>query len=233
MRAIHDHLRDSQAYLQEPMLSELARLFQNEEHLSTLATRLLIFTRTGVPQEQPEPHFVSECTPSLIDAFAGFQPILRHWHESPDALDLSEALAVAMTQAGMINLLALLGMRMTPGSILDGRAIPPSRERLLMSANRRHSANDPLTAAARAWTKHAPRSGLEFWGLPTGTTAQKNSDAEALLVQLMEEASWWNVFVHGKHGPLYECRIAEGYGARWRADGGEFIGFVEPFEWDQ
>jgi hypothetical protein len=228
MRSIHDALRSSRPFLPEPLRTDLAPLFADEERLAVLSSRLLVFSRQGVPDRLPPPTFPAECTPPLVDAFAPFRAALAFWHEHPDDPTVPQRLANAITAAGCAQVLVLLGQRITPGSITDARGLPPPRDRLLASAFRPHSQADPLTVAARALAKHAHRG--SFWGECTGSVADKNATAEALVNRLLDEATWWNVFGHFAHGLVYEVRLESGHGARWGRAGEEFIGFLEPFE---
>jgi hypothetical protein len=229
VRSIHDALRDSRKHLPDALAAELAPLFADEERLAVLSTRLLVFSRQGVPASPPPPHFSAECTPPLAEAFAHFQPALAAWHERPDSPDVPALLAGAIAAAGVKNLLALLGQRMTPASLTDASALPPPRAKLLARALRPHSAADRLSVAARALSKHAPRSTGTFWGEVTGSPDEKNAAAGRLLTRILDEATWWNVFGHHKHDRVFEARVASGHGARWGHAGEEFIGFLEPF----
>jgi hypothetical protein len=83
--------------------------------------------------------------------------------------------------------------------------------------------------AARAWEKHAPRSGEAFWGKVTGNDRDKNAAALALVRKILTGATWWNVFGHYVHDTVFEARVPGGHGARWGRDGAVFIGFLEPF----
>jgi hypothetical protein len=230
MRSIHDALRRSQPHLPESLRRDLARLFRDEELLAALSTRLLVFTRQGVPASQPPPSFAGECTPPLAEAFGFFQPAVAAWHETPDSPAVPAMLADALVAAGIRNVLVLLGQRMTPASLLDASALPPARASLLGAAMRPHSDTDKLSVAARALAKHAPRSTGTFWGKVTGSVDDKNALARHLLETILEQTTWWNVFGHYKHVLVYEARVATGHGARWGHGGDEFIGFLEPFE---
>jgi hypothetical protein len=230
MRSIHDALRNSQPHLPEPLRHDLARLFAEEELLAALSTRLLVFARQGVPAGQPPPSFAGECTPPLAEAFAFFQPAVAAWHDTPDSPAVPALLADALGSAGLKNVLVLLGQRMTPASLTDASALPPSRAKLLGSAMQAHSDTDRLSVAARALAKHAPRSTGTFWGTVAGSVDDKNAAAQVLLERILDQTTWWNVFGHYKHVLVYEARVATGHGARWGHGGDEFIGFLEPFE---
>src|SRR2546425_1024649 len=82
--------------------------------------------------------------------------------------------------------------------------------------------------AARALDKHAHRD-AGHWGVSRGGNDEKNEQALALVERVLDEATWWNVFGHFKHGIVYEARLPAGQGARWAVAGPRLIGFLEPF----
>jgi hypothetical protein len=230
MRSIHHALLASHRLLPAPLARDLARFFAQEEHVASLASRLLVFARQGAPTDRPPPHFSAECTPPVGDAFAFFRDAVAAWHDNPDAPAVPALFADAVAAAGVKNLLVLLGQRMTPASITDAGAVPPTRAKLLASAGKPHSGADRLTVAGRALAKHAHRSTEAFWGTLTGSTDEKNAAAERILDRIIDDATWWNVFGHFEHGLVYEARVPTGHGARWGQGGEEFIGFLEPFD---
>jgi hypothetical protein len=230
MRSIHDALRAAFAHLPEPTRHDLARLFRDEELLSRLSMRLLVFARQGVPDEHPPPHFSGECTPPLSTVFEPFRAPVAAWHETPDSPDVPAHFADALATSGIRNVLVLLGQRFTPASLADASALPPPRDKLLDSAMKPHSPADKLSIAGRALAKHAVRSTSTFWGTVTGSTEEKNAAARATLERILDGATWWNTFGHFKHVPVFEARVPTGHGARWGHGGDEFIGFLEPFE---
>jgi hypothetical protein len=217
--------------LPESFRAKHARLFE-AEHLDRLASRLLAQHREGVPGGRLPPHFDAECTPPLADAFAPFAAALALWDAAGDRQTpaIVGAFAEAILRAGCGSLLLLLGQRRTPASLTDARALPPPRLVLLAAAARPCGPRDPLSAAARALAKHVHRSPAPFWGASRGSVADKNRAAATLLADLIDRATWWNVFGHYQHDIVYEARVPTGHGARWGQDGREFIGFLEPFE---
>jgi hypothetical protein len=226
-----DTLRLSAAVLPEEFRTAHARLLL-DEHLARLADRLESFHRDGVPAERPLPHFAAECTPPATESFACFRAALAARDNVADPGDPAVVLAFAdaLVTAGTGHLLLLLGQRLTPASLTDARAIPPTRAELLASANRLHSPADALTMAGRALTKHVHRSPEAFWGEVRGAAAEKNAAAERVLNHVLDHATWWNVFGHFQHETVFEARVPTGHGARWGHGGGEFIGFLEPFD---
>jgi hypothetical protein len=227
-------LHEGAALLPESFRLSHARLFA-EEHLRRLAERLAQFQASGVPLAQPPPHFAAECTPPLAGAWEPFREPMSLWRGAADHLApaLLEAFAAALIAAGTRSLLLLLGQRLTPASITDERAFPPTRSELLAAAARLHEGDAVLTVAARALTKHVPRTTGQFWGEIKGSSAMKNERALALLQQILDQATWWNVFGHFQHELVYEARIPSGHGARWACQNIEFVGFLEPFDEEQ
>jgi hypothetical protein len=217
-----------------PFCTEHARLFE-PEHLDRLAARLLRFHRGGVLDSRPPPHFSAECSPPVGGVFAVFADALRLWEAAPGLCSpaVPRAFADAVVRAGCPGLLLLLGQRRTPASLTDARAIPPPRATLLAAAARPCGERDPLTAGARALSKHVHRSAEAFWGEVRGSAGAKNRAAEAVVGRILGGATWWNVFGHYKHGTVFEARVATGHGARWGRDGIAFIGFLEPFDEDR
>ncbi len=191
-----------------------------------LAARLLKFHTDGGPPERPEPRFTEEVTPPVGPVFEPFRGLLT-------ALKVGETesakWAEAFATAGVEGVLLLLGQRRTPASLTDATALPPTRERLLASADSLCNPAKTLSVAGRAGAKHAPRSESKFWGLVRGGDAEKNASARRLLETILDNPTWWNVFGHYVHETVFEARVSSGHGARWGHNGAEFIGFLEPF----
>lgn len=191
-----------------------------------LAGRLIAFAERGRPIDRPDPQFAEEVTPPLGPVFDLFRPALAAW-QAGDA-NPSEW-AAAFAAAGVGGTLLLLGQRLTPASLTDANAIPPTRETLLGSADAPCNEGKVLSVAGRAWAKHAPRSESSFWGTVSGGDAEKNAAARRLLETILDGAGWWNVFGHYAHDTVFEARLPSGHGARWGDRGTAFIGFLEPF----
>lgn len=229
MASLEDVLKACELSLPESFRNVHAKLFE-QEHVNTLAEKLIDFWENGVPDEFPSPQFSVECTPPLSEAFSFFKEPLRIWEAG--GRNKSQKIVKMFTDALMTatckNILILMGQRLTPASITDARAIPPTKDELMKSATDIYK--EGLTIAARAWTKHAHRSPEKFWGEVVGTTAEKNEFVTKLISKILEETTWWNVFGHYKHELIYEARVETGHGARWGKNGAEFIGFVEPFD---
>jgi hypothetical protein len=149
----------------------------------------------------------------------------------------------------------LHGLAYTVGSALGSD--PPTREECF-SAFTAVPGKSRLTAGAKAWAKHAHRSGdaggerAGWWGKqPTGPVVGINERAVLLFARVMDHATWRNLHWLPHQVLVYEVRVEEGYGMRWSQDrskgGGEtgeddagitpevvdappwiFRGFVEP-----
>jgi hypothetical protein len=188
-----------------------------------LAAQLTEFHQRGGPIDRPEPNFAEEVTPPLGPVFEPFRPLLAEG--SCEVQRWAEALAAV----GVGGALLLLGQRRTPASLTDVNAIPPPRETLIGAASAPCNPGVPLSVAGRAWAKHAPRSGEQFWGTVSGGNADKNTAALRLVETILGGATWWNVFGHFVHDTVFEARVPSGHGARWGNRGTVFIGFLEPF----
>ncbi|BBM83814.1 hypothetical protein [Candidatus Uabimicrobium amorphum] len=200
-----------------------------EEHMAKLSQNLLDFHKNGVRDTQPLPHFHVECTPPLSQAFIDFQDALSALQKTQFATTTSNLalLGSCLQKAGCMKILMLLGQRHTPASITDYTAIPPTTELLMSSAFM--EGKQGLTIAARAWTKHVGRSDDNFWGEVKGSAQTKNNNARQIVLSILQNTTWWNIFYHYKHALVYEARVSSGHGVRWGKKGEEFIGFLEPF----
>jgi len=127
-----------------------------------------------------------------------------------------------------IEFLILLGQRITPGSITDFIALPPSKTKLKAALFKPY--NKEIKLGVRAWEKHAGRTELDFWGDVHGTPSYKEQKVNEIVTYIFKNIAWWNVFEHYKHGAVYEIREPKGHGLRWKLNELAFIGFVEPFE---
>jgi len=202
------------------------RLFE-EEHLTLLTNRLLGFHRKQLSFDLPKPYFNEEITPPLEQAYSFFEIPLQNFLKVPSSNEASSLFADAILKADIENVLVVMGQRITPGSIRDGRAIPPLRKTLIESAASLHT--EKLTSAAREWSKHTNRSQDKFWGEIKGDDESKNKISIDFVNQILDHSTWWNVFWHYKHEIVFESRLPTGHGARWGKDGLVFIGFLEPF----
>ena len=229
MTKLVDTLQACKILLPEDFFRVYAKLFE-PEHVERLASRLLNFWEHGVPASFPEPHFSVECTPPLSEVFAPFETSLIAWERASDKLasQLLQQFAASIVAAGCKNILILLGQRLTPASLTDVQGIPPTRAQLIAAVQQPY--NKEMTVAGRAWSKHAHRSPDKFWGEVRGSSADKNQAAFKLIVSIMDNTTWWNIFGHFQHETVYEARVPTGHGVRWGKGGNELIGFLEPFD---
>lgn len=194
--------------------------FLQEEYIRIFAAKMVFYHTHGLPAQPPEPHFAEEITPPLHESFAFFatawaNPTVPAWKH-----------AFETTPFG--HVLLLMGRRLTPAGVQDVTALPPLRQTLLQSCFAPF--NPQTTVATRAWEKHVARSEHGFYGEVKGNPQQKEQQVRTRVEQMVDDQTWWNVFYHYKHGPVYELRVPTGHGMRWSADGNAFIGFLEPFE---
>lgn len=126
---------------------------------------------------------------------------------------------------GDFGVYMLLGLRRTAGSV---PILPPPRAALLDSFEQPHRPGQVLTVGARALTKHCHRCSAGWWGANRGSEAAKNEWARGVVARLLDNCVWINSHMLPHEVPVLEVRVAEGYGARWLADGSQFRGFLEP-----
>ena len=171
------------------------------------------------------PYFHKEITPPIGQIISYFKSTYDTVVE--EEKDADSAWAKVLQNAPFAYLLVILGQRLTPASITDERAIPPSRQTLIESCN--ESYNGKICVGMRAWEKHVSRSEDNFWGEIKGTPLEREQYVQNLVLEMIDHKTWWNVFYHYKHGWVYEIRIESGHGIRWNKGGTSIIGFLEPF----
>eukprot|EP01087_Luapelamoeba_hula_P019563 TRINITY_DN6489_c0_g1_i1.p1 TRINITY_DN6489_c0_g1~~TRINITY_DN6489_c0_g1_i1.p1 ORF type:complete len:444 (-),score=81.74 TRINITY_DN6489_c0_g1_i1:27-1358(-) len=146
---------------------------------------------------------------------------------TPDE-ECQKALAQILQLMNTRGMLTCLRLRQT---FKSAERFPPSHLQLVRSFNKRHAERSGalLTVGARALAKHAHRDTTDsWWGVCSGTEKYKNEHANGLLSKLLQNAVWLNIHMLPHDLAFLEVRVAEGYGARWSADGSEFRGFLEP-----
>ena len=128
------------------------------------------------------------------------------------------------------------GLACTTGSALDED--PPTLDECLAAFLLPNCSN--LTAGARAWSKHAHRSGGSsggvtsddsWWGKPKGPVVIINEKARVLFWRIWEEATWRNLHWLPHQVLVYEIRVPEGYGMRWSQDRSVVEGDAAPRLW--
>ncbi len=86
-----------------------------------------------------------------------------------------------------------------------------------------------VTAVGRAFQKHSTRTGTVFVGEITGNAAKNTEQGLAYINKILSDPSAKAVIKDtNAYGKILEVRIPNGPGARWSADGKNFIGFIEP-----
>ncbi|XVF65642.1 hypothetical protein PTKIN_Ptkin09bG0265500 [Pterospermum kingtungense] len=139
-------------------------------------------------------------------------------------------LASILSELNYEGVQSLLGLAHTTGTI--SAALPPPKSTLLSSFMLPYNPNvkgSTLTHGARALAKHADRSSNKYWGNLNGSDSDKNNLAMGVIMDLIANSCWLNVYIVQPHGAVFEIRVDEGYGARWSKDGTKFIGFLEPY----
>jgi hypothetical protein len=174
---------------------------------------------------------ISSNTPARIPI-----PRCHNMHELPtaatertrvqDMLSQGDQLALAELQTSPFFKHLLHGLAYTVGSALGSD--PPTRQECL-SAFTASATNTGLMAGAKAWSKHAHRSGdadsgVGWWGgQPKGPVASINECALVLFNKVVDGATWRNLHWLPHQVLVYEVRVEEGYGMRWSQDRGELV----------
>ena len=158
---------------------------------------------------------------------------LRVQHQDQDDHESRHPILNA-TENVMLSSYLTHGLAYTIGSALTCLP-PPSQEICLQAFLVTNKAG--LTAGARAWSKHAHRSGnasipdappnsasdnliksLRWWGTPSGPVARINERAVELFWRVWRDATWRNLHWLPHQVLVYEVRVPEGYGMRWAQD---------------
>lgn len=133
---------------------------------------------------------------------------------------------IILKELELRGVLDLLGVRCTAGS---ANFLPPSQELLLATFNSLHHPSAKLTVGGRALSKHSHRDVSDsWWGVCTGSEEEKNRHALRVTLKILKAATWINIHQLPQDVKVIEVRNMEGYGVRWKHDGSEFRGFLEP-----
>lgn len=203
--------------------------FLNEEHLKIFAEKLWeLYGHKGLIPKKP-PFFEEEITPDITTSFGFFKELtsISICNVDDDLPNLCSKWAQILETTPFEHILIILGQRHTAATIKTAEGIPPTQNILLDSCFTLF--NNQICMATRAWEKHIGRSKTPFWGEMKGNAAQKETKVRHLIVEMLENKTWWNIFFHYKHKMVYEIRVESGHGIRWSADGTKLIGFLEPF----
>ncbi len=217
---LHQTIQNSVQFLSDSWKEQYAA-FLVEEHLITFSKNIERYIQNGIPSKKPPPHFDEEITASLSEAFKNFECLLKN--KNPTPKDWANNLETTPFE----YLLILMGQRWTSTSLKNEKAIPPSTKTLLSSCFAPF--NNQICMATRAWEKHIGRSTDNFWGVMKGNSAEKEEKVNLLIINMIQNKSWWNMYYHYNHKLVYEIRIPSGHGIRWNATGTKLIGFLEPF----
>ncbi|KAF5775155.1 putative ASCH domain, PUA-like superfamily protein [Helianthus annuus] len=145
---------------------------------------------------------------------------------TPQLYDHLASILAALSYDGIQR---LLGISQTVGTVSD--ALPLPRSTLLSAFTLTHNPDvkgSVLSDGARALAKHVNRSNGKFWGSFSGNESHKNMLALKVINHLIDHCRWLNVHIVPPHGPVFEIRVQDGYGARWSLNPTKFIGFLEP-----
>lgn len=197
------------------------------EHWNIIKERVALFIIENEIYHPALPVFKEEIIPDYPLHYQHFAPLKSVFTASEK--DGAQLVAQTIESTPIESLLVILGQRKTPATLTDENGIPPLKEQLLQSCFMPHNAQK--SKAARAREKHIARNNENsFWGTITGSPAEKEQASKMIVQKIIAEKTWWNVFFHYKHAAVYEVRVASGEGIRWKQEGLELIGFLEPFE---
>lgn len=217
--------KESIVFLSNEWKRKYAELL-NDEHWHIIGERIFSFAFKNKIEHNPLPIFNEEIITDYTNHYQYFGELKSIIGK--DRNKNAQLIARMIQKTPFESLLIILGLRKTSATITDENAIPPIKEELLKSSFRAY--NQQKSKAARAREKHISRNKIDtFWGKIEGTPAQKEKAAKAIVEKIIDEKTWWNVFTHYKHDVVYEVRVASGQGIRWKKDGLELIGFLEPF----
>jgi hypothetical protein len=198
----------------------------SDEHWSVIGRRVFSFAFKNEFDHSPFPVFDEEVIVEYPRHYQYFEKLKSIVGKTGS--ESAQLIAKTIEETPIESLLIILGQRRTPATTTDENGIPPLKEQLLESCFEPY--NDQICKAARAREKHISRNEEDpFWGKVEGTPAEKEQAAKAIVMKIIEEKTWWNVFTHYKHDIVYEIRVASGEGIRWKKNELELIGFLEPF----
>ncbi|KAD6453015.1 hypothetical protein E3N88_07720 [Mikania micrantha] len=129
---------------------------------------------------------------------------------------LYDHLAAILAALSSDGIQRLLGISHTVGTI--PKALPLPKSALISAFSSPHNPDvksSVLSDGARALAKHVNRSNGKFWGSFSGNDAHKNMLALKVINHLIAHSCWLNVHIVPPHGPVFEIRVQDGYGARW------------------
>ncbi|GAA3510176.1 hypothetical protein GCM10022393_24160 [Aquimarina addita] len=199
------------------------------EYIDLFAKKMETYLYDGIPETYPLPLCNDEKTPALSEVIRHFIEVIKITRNNGGAIttDVSKLWAIAIENTTFEYLMILMGQRYTASSSKGKAALPPAKVLLLKSAFT--SLNEQILVATKAWEKHAGRSANNFWGEVKGGPKEKEKKVKNIVITMIKNHTWWNIFFHYKHGLVYEIRVPSGHGIRWNRKGTRLIGFLEPF----
>ncbi len=220
---MHPITTNSIAHLSSTWKEKHARLLEAEHWTSLIEQFNAYLNEENLAPRLP--YFDEEIDPQIEQVISYFRSQYKVRFETEKHSD--SAWAKVLENAPFEYLLVILGQRLTSSSVRDETAIPPLKETLLKSCFEPY--NDKICAATRAWEKHVGRSKDDFWGEIKGSAWEREQKVKGIVVEMIKNKTWWNVFCHYQHDLVYEIRVSSGHGIRWNEDGTSIIGFLEPF----
>ncbi|XP_052267162.1 uncharacterized protein LOC127868976 isoform X2 [Dreissena polymorpha] len=217
----YEKLRESiVGYPSHPIYKQIAQMLQI--WMKTKNCPILDLPSYDLLDEQSYVEARAAVIKSITPLLDGVLTLYTLWNEEELVFRLREILLLL----GKRGLLDLLGIRKTVGT---KDIWPPARSKLMESFEEKHSEKAELSVGARALAKHHHRDQSEsWWGTSVGSEKQKNEHALTVVNKILDNATWINIHWLPQDIFVIEARVAEGYGARWRADGSQFRGFLEP-----
>ncbi len=189
-----------------------------DEHVRNMENNIWKFQENVLDWDLP--YFKEEVKINRAESFEKFITVF-------ESHDPDEVKAGTLETIPFGHWLNILGQRLTSASIRDENAVPPLRCVLIKACE--EPFNEEISVAQRAWEKHIGRMDDRFWGEIKGNNRQKQEKVMAKIHDILDHATWWNVFFHYKHELVFEVREKEGHGIRWGRGGTELIGFLEKF----
>lgn len=140
---------------------------------------------------------------------------------------LLKRFVTAFEQIDVKDVLILTGQQLSSTSIRTLDALPPNKILLINACFKPF--NNQLSQAVKQWEKHVGRPGDIFWPKRKGSIKEKEKSVRELIYFFLSNIVWWNTYIHYQHDCVFELRIESGHGMRWKNNGNDFIGFLEPF----
>lgn len=206
-----------------PLWNEKYHRFLHNDILIQFSSKLEYYFEKGVHLDRL-PYYQEEIKIDFSETVNQFKSVLI---ANSEGEELYRQIAQLLEITPFQQLLLILGQRLTSASVTDENGIPPLKEILLASCQKPF--NQEISCARRAWEKHLSRGYTDFWGAMKGNNQEKEALVFQKINNVIEHATWWNIFGHYKHGYVYEIRIDNGNGIRWNQEGTKLIGFLEPF----